>query len=40
MFRMGKDLKVVLGKGKAGGSKKTGLFKKDQYFRTYHIGRT
>jgi hypothetical protein len=59
MFRMLKDLKVVLGKGKGGGSKKTkkvgknaekntenngnetsGLFKKDQYFGTYHIGRT
>jgi hypothetical protein len=55
MFRMVKDLKVVFGKGKGGGSKKikkTGknvekngnktseLFKKDQYFGTYHIGRT
>jgi hypothetical protein len=55
MFRMVKDLKVVLGKGKGGGSKKTkkvgknaekndneasGLFKKDLYFGTYHIGRT
>jgi hypothetical protein len=59
MFRMVKDLKVVLGKWKGGGSKTTkkarknaeknvennsnktlGLFKKDQYFRTYHIGRT
>jgi hypothetical protein len=59
MFRMVNDLKVVLGKGKGGGSKKTkkveknaeknaenndnkisGLFKKDQYFGTYHIGRT
>jgi hypothetical protein len=52
---MTKDLKVVLRKGKEGGSKKTkkagknaenngnetpGLLKKDQYFRTYHIGRT
>jgi hypothetical protein len=59
MFRMVKDLKVVLRKGKGGGSKKTkkagknaeknaenngngtlGLFKKDQYFGTYHIGST
>jgi hypothetical protein len=59
MFRMSKDLKVVLGKGKGGGSKNTkkagknaeknaenngnetlGLFKKDQYFGTYHIGST
>jgi hypothetical protein len=59
MFRMVKDLKVVLGKGKRGGSKKTKkagknaennaenngnetsvLLKKDQYFGTYHIGRT
>jgi hypothetical protein len=59
MFRMDKDLEVVLGKGKGGGSKKmkkagknaeknvenngnetSGLFKKDQYFGTYHIGRT
>jgi hypothetical protein len=59
MFRMVKDLKVVIGRGKGGGSKKTkkveknaemnvenngnetsGLFKKDQYFGTYHIGRT
>jgi hypothetical protein len=59
MFRMVKNLKVVLGKGKRGGSKKTKktrknaekntenngnetsrLFKKDQYFRTYYIGRT
>jgi hypothetical protein len=59
MFRMVKDLKVILGNGKGGGSKKTkkagknakkntenndnetsGLFKKYQYFGTYHIGRT
>jgi hypothetical protein len=55
MFRMVKDLKVVLEKGKGGGSKKTkkagknaeknvnktlGLFKKDQYFGIYRIGRT
>jgi hypothetical protein len=59
MFRMVKDLKVVLGKGKGGGNKKTKkagknaeknaenngnetleLFKKDQYFGSYHIGRT
>jgi hypothetical protein len=59
MFRMVKDLKVVLGTEKGGGSKKTKktgknveknienndnetsvLFKKDQYFGTYHIGRT
>jgi hypothetical protein len=55
MFRMVKDLKFLLGKGKGGGSKKTkkvrknvenngnktlGLFKKDHYFETYHIGRT
>jgi hypothetical protein len=56
---MVKDLKVVLGKGKGGGSKKTKkagknaeknadndgnetseLFKKYQYFGTFHIGRT
>jgi hypothetical protein len=52
---MVKDLKVVLEKGKGGGSKKTkkagknaeknvnktlGLFKKDQYFGIYRIGRT
>jgi hypothetical protein len=50
-----KDLKVVLRKGKGGGSKNSkkvgknakkndnktsGLLKKDQYFRSYHIGRT
>jgi hypothetical protein len=56
MFRMVKDLKVVLGNGNRGGSKKSnkagknaeknngnktsGLLKKDQYFGTYHIGRT
>jgi hypothetical protein len=55
MFRMVKDLKVVLRKGKGGGSKKSknagknaknngnktsGLFKKNQYFETCHIGRT
>jgi hypothetical protein len=50
MFRMIKDLKVVFGKRKGGGSKKTKkaenngngtskLLKKDQYFGTYHIGR-
>jgi hypothetical protein len=53
MFRMVKDLKVVHGKEKGGGSKKSnkagknaekngnetsGLFKKYQYFGTYHIG--
>jgi hypothetical protein len=59
MFRMVKDLKVVLRKRKGGGSKKikkagknaenstenngsetSGLLKKDQYFGTFHIGRT
>jgi hypothetical protein len=55
MFRVVKNLKVVLGKGKGGGSKKTkkhermqsimvmklqDCSKKEQYFETYHIGRT
>jgi hypothetical protein len=55
MFRMVKDLKVILKNEKGGGSKKTkkagknaenndnktlGLFKKYQYFGTYHIGTT
>jgi hypothetical protein len=55
MFRMVKDLKDVLRKGKEVGSKKikkavknaekngnktSRLLKKDQYFGTYHIGRT
>jgi hypothetical protein len=58
MFRMVKDFKVILGKGKGVESKKTkkmrknakkstenndnktsGLFKNDQYFGTYYIGR-
>jgi hypothetical protein len=55
ILRMVEDLKIVLGKRKRGGSKKTKkaeknaenngnetpkLFKKDQYFGTYHIGST
>jgi hypothetical protein len=51
IFRMVKDLKVFLGKGKKekkNAKKNTrnndneisGLFKRDQYFGTYHIGRT
>jgi hypothetical protein len=59
IFRMVKNLKVVLGREKGGRCKKTkkteknakentesndnktlGLLKKDQYFETYHNGRT